>query len=228
MEELQGGELAARLTAAQRMDMVMSGYNPLSPTDFERYTSGKKPAEGLHEIAGVTKYKNLGMSSSNTSKDDALIQKQFGEGTFDENDLESSNTNSYVNPREAIQNQMENYSSTGTADLNSKLMSRIERRQINEQPIRNNKQFVQAPNKQKKTLITESKQAKKIGYTLGIKYINAFIKNLKNPSAQTRDILIKEMNNLVLVESKIHPKLLKEYRFGIAYAEKELYRKIVN
>lgn len=220
-EGLEGGELAASLSPAVRMDMVSSGYNPMSPEDVNRYYNKQKPVEGLHEVAGVKKYTNLGGGVDATREDAGLLQ-QF------EKEVGVPLVSSRVqtgNPRDDVRGMMNNYNSP-VSDLDSKISRISEKVQMSKQrPPIQSKKLIQTP-KQQQTLITEAAKAKRIGYTVGIKYINAFIDNIKAPSAANRASLIKEMNQLILIEDKVHPQLLKEYRLGIAIAENELYQKI--
>lgn len=217
-EGLEGGELAARLSPRQRMDMVTGGYNPLSAADVERYFKRQSPAEGLAEHAGVSKYKNLGEGRFDDKRDYAAISKEFhGEVPGAEFDEE-------VDPKSSMRNQMEGYGGgfNREVDLNDKLTSLMERRTVTAKP----KQAIRQPISQPKQLLTEETKARKIGYLAGIKYINAFINLIKAPTNENRGILIAEMNKMVMLEEKIHPGALKYYRAGIATAETALYKKI--
>ncbi len=228
--DLEGGELAASVTPHQRMDMVQMGYNPMSPDDVERYYNKQKPAEGLHEIAGVKKYTSLGGGIDGSSKDADLL-RDF------EMETGASLTNGRVptgNPRDEARSAMDNYGSGSGLDLDSKIsrisekVSNSKQRQLPEAQRQNqnsDRRLIQAP-KQTLPIINEAAKAKTVGYKMGIRYINAFIANVKAPSSANRAELMKEMNNLVLIEDKILPQLIKEYRQGIAIAENELYQKI--
>jgi hypothetical protein len=224
--EIEGGELAAQFSPQERMQMIQRGYNPMSPSDVEAFKRGQRPQEGLHEIAGVNKYRSLGMARADEYKDNTMINKKFN---FNEDiDIEEYDSRP-VNPREALAGKMEVYGNrSGDVDLNDKLMSKIGS-PMRESNTPSRKPQIQAPKAQSnKKIITEASTAGSAGYTLGVRYINAFITNLKNPTSQNRSLLMKEMNNLVLAESRIHPTLLPQYKAGIAKAEKELYLKIKN
>ena len=228
-EDLEGGELAAAITPAQRMDMVQGGYNPMSPDDVQRYYKNQRPAEGLHEVAGVKKYMTLG-GGKEVDQRDAGMLSEF------ERETGSSLTDGPQrtgNPRDDVRGAMDSYGA-GSYDLDSKI-ARISakvqnsQRQLPEgrqQPRQQEDRRLIATPKQSLPIINESAKAKKVGYTMGIRYINAFIANVKAPSSANRAALIKEMNSLILIEDKIEPQLIKEYRQGIAVAEAELYNKI--
>jgi len=209
-ENLEGGELAARLTSAQRMDLIQKGYNPLSPEDVQRYLKRQKPAEGLHEIAGVNQYKRLGGGLDLAAEDRGLVGDDY------------SGFTESADPRQVMKEKMNNSGNSFGKDLDQRLMSRLgDSFQEKKQP-----KSLQDDSYKKATLITEANKAKNIGYTIGVRYINAFIENIKNPSANSRDVIAKEMSNMQQLESKMHSSVLKEYRAGIAQAETDLYSKI--
>lgn len=225
-DDLQGGELAASITPMQRMDLIQKGYNPMSADDVKRYYNNQRPIEGLQEVAGVKKYTSLGGGSEVDKRDAGLLQEFENETGAS---LTTGRINQSGNPREDVRGMMNNYGSSSGYDLDSKISRISEKVQQSKQrqlpPTSQDRRLIQTP-KQTLPLITESAKAKKIGYTIGLRYINAFITNVKAPSSANRAILMKEMNNLVLLEDKIAPQLLKEYRQGIAIAESELYNRI--
>lgn len=226
-EGLEGGELAAALTPAVRMDMVSKGYNAMSPADVQRYFAKQKPVDGLHEVAGVREYKNLGGGIEVAASDAGLLQSYE-----QETGVSLAGKRTSGNPREDVRSMMDNYGA-GLGNLDDKMTGLVERgmSQRKEQRVlgpgttNRNPNLISTP-KQTLPIITEAAKAKKVGYMIGIKYINAFIANIKAPSAANRMALMKEMNNMVLIEDKIAPALLKEYRQGIAIAENELHQKI--
>jgi hypothetical protein len=207
-EGLEGGQLAASFSPAERMEMVSRGYNPMSSTDVERYLKRQKPAEGLMEHAGVTKFRNLGGGLDVAPSDMGLVK---GSG-FDEF-VQSANISS--DPKSAMKSAMNSYSSgAGFSGLDERLNS-----------LANKSQSHQRINESKKTtLITDAVQAKKVGYMFGTRYIKAFLENKKTPTKLTKEALLKETNNLKAAESKIHPSLLQQYNDGISYAEKEAFK----
>lgn len=210
-DNLEGGELAASLSSAQRMDLIQKGYNPMSPEDVQRYLKRQKPAEGLHEIAGVSQYKRLGGGVDLAAEDRGLVggdMRSFAED---------------ADPREVMREKMNNSGNSFGQDLDQRLLSRLSGT-FNESP--KPKKATENDSYKKATLITEAAKAKNIGYTIGVRYINAFIENIKNPSANSRALVTKEMSNMQQLESKMHSSVLKEYREGIAQAEKDLYSKI--
>lgn len=209
-DNLEGGELAASLSPAQRMDLIQKGYNPMSPEDVQRYLNRQKPVEGLHEIAGVNQYKRLGGGVDLAAEDRGLVGGDIA--GFSES----------ADPRQVMKEKMNNSGNSFGQDLDQRLLSRLGgASQERKQP-----QSAQDNSYKKATLVTESAKAKNIGYTIGVRYINAFIENIKNPSANSRALVAKEMSNMQQLETKMHPSVLKEYRAGIAQAETDLYSKI--
>jgi hypothetical protein len=235
--DMEGGELAATLTPAQRMELVQKGYNPMSPIDVQRYYKNQRPQEGLSELAGVNKYKNLGGGTVDPRDNNLLgdFERETGEAM----DLDGPLRIGSGNPREDVKGMMENYGdSLGNLDdkigrvtdrINQAQQRQPQRqlppaRQERQQPT-SDRRLIQAP-RQTLPLINEAAKARKAGYTMGVRYLNAFVENIQRPSAQNRALLMKEMNSLVLVEDKIEPSIIREYRQGIAQAEAEFYGNI--
>ena len=244
-EELQGGELAARLSPQTRMAMIQLGYNPLSPADLNAYQKRQKPTEGLSEIAGVSKYKNLGDRGTfidgkhiiySDSKDYGIISK---EGKGDLIDYDNPHVEN-VDPRMAVRDQMQEYGTfgRGESDINDRILNRLgDRREMHETsrpaPRKQNNNTTRGPIQAPKAIaqpqqqiLTEAGKASKLGYAKGVKYINAFIDLIQNPTDNNRQALIEELNRMVTVEQKIHPKILAHYRSGLAAAERDLYKKL--
>lgn len=205
--DLQGGELAASLTPQQRMNMIQMGFNPLDPEDVKRYKQGQRPTGSLKEIAGATKFQNLGGGTIDGG-DRALLQ----EANLQIDPIDISNP---INIREHINKQLESsYNSSGVIDLNEKLTSRLSLKQS-------------APSPSPKIQLTEEK-AQQLGYALGVKYINAFINNIKNPCDQNRIKVEQELKKIKLAENKIPKQYLEHYKKGVSMAEKELHNKLKN
>lgn len=192
----------------------------------------QKPAEGIAHMAHVNSSKHLGEGHMSDAKDYAIISKE-GLGQ----DIDYDNPVADLSPKDAMKRKMEDYgggpgntwTKTNTnIDINDRLMGkldsgpRLENKQINKTPINQPKQL----SNQNKQILTEAGKAKKLGHMKGVKYINAFINLIKNPTNENRAILIDEMNKMVLVENNIHPSILPQYRAGLAIAEKELYAKL--
>lgn len=142
MNELSGGELATRLTAAQRMALIENGYNPLSPRDVKAFQAGQRPQEGIAALsgAGQKEFSNLGMSRA-SANDLRRASSEYGLDTsmLDQdsmsmlNDELGSGYETPRNPREAISQRMDNYGGGGD-DLNAKLQARLSAKNVNIQP----------------------------------------------------------------------------------------------
>lgn len=235
----EGGQLAATLSPAMRMELIQMGYNPMSAADIDAYKRKQRPVEGLTEVAGVSKYSSMGDHGTfidgkkityNDQRDYGVLAKE-GKDIIDYGSM-----NDDVDPRQSMRGQMENY---GGGDVNDRIMSKLStrsqmaqepafRKPIKENPKQTSRPQIKQPIAQPKQLLTEAAQANKLGYTKGVKYINAFIALIKNPTDENRQALILEMNRMVSVEDSIHPSILPQYRKGIALAETELYKKIKN
>lgn len=250
MSNLAGGELAARLTPQQRMDMVSKGYSPLNPRDVQAYTKGQRPVDGLAKAAGVgeKRYNKLGMASSNRSAE-ASYGQELGVDLSVLGD-EGTGWNDGETPRTARDIKLGGYGSgfnQSEEAINSRIMSKLgagnagmatgipsinsfDEEMLDEEynygptTHASTKQLI--GRKVAKAYITEAVECKKEGYKKGLNYLNAFLENLKNPSLKTRTKLFEAMNNMVLAEDNIHPEMLKEYQHGIALAERALYKDI--
>lgn len=242
--EPQGGELAASLSPAMRMELIQKGYDPMDPADVKAFKNRQKPTGGLAEVAGVNSHKSLGDHGTfidgkhityNDRHDYGILSKE-GKDVID---YEKMNHN--VDPRQEMGSRMGGYGDNFGGDVNDRIMNKLgsrqqptpqrqPQRQMEEQPQRTRGAIAQPKSlpqqKAQPQLLTEATKANKLGYTKGIKYINAFIENIKNPNNANRENLILEMNKMVSIEEKIHPSVLQAYRNGIASAEAELYKKI--
>lgn len=215
LDDLEGGELAARLTSAQRMDLVQKGYNPLSPTDVNNYFNKQRPVDGLHEIAGVKERRSLGGGLDVAPDDRSLL----GEGDQD--------FGIPSNPLDAMKSAMGSYGSSAGGNLDDRLLSRMNQSDPRQQPQQRRPIQEQSNTSYNNAVVvTDPAKASKVGYTIGVRYINAFIENIKNPTTENRTALMKEMSNMSTLETKIHRNVLKEYRQGIAQAEKDLHSKL--
>lgn len=240
--EPQGGELAASLSPAMRMDLIQRGYDPMNPADVRAFKERKKPSGSLAEVAGVDSHKSMG--DHGTMVDGKYVayndKRDYGMLASEGKDvIDYESMNSPADLRQEMRSNMGGYSG---GDVNDRIMSKMQGRQPGQAPqkqLPQRRMEEQQPPKRgpisaprqiqqpaQPQLLTEANKANKLGYTKGIKYINAFIENIKNPSNATRENLILEMNRMVSVEDKIHPNILQAYRNGIAQAERELYNKI--
>lgn len=211
-DDLEGGELAARLSSAQRMDLIQKGYNPLSPTDVNNYFNKQRPVDGLHEVAGVKERRSLGGGLDVAPDDRGLLgeaDQDFGVPR---------------NARDEMQSAMGSYGSSAGSNLDERLLSRMSEPDPRQQPRRPLQEQNSSYNNA--VMVTDPAKASKVGYTIGVRYINAFIENIKNPTTENRTLLMKEMSNMNTLESKIHKNVLREYRQGIAQAEKDLHSKL--
>lgn len=240
-DEPAGGELAASLSPMMRMDLIQKGYDPMNPADVKAYKTRQKPTGSLSEVAGIDQYKSMGDHGTyidgkyvayNDKRDYGMLAKE-GKDIVDYDSM-----NSNVDPRQEMSRNMGGY---GNSDVNDRIMSKLEGRRQTAQMSQPQQKRVQQEQPQvrkaairqpvrvpanKPQVLTEATKANKLGYTKGIKYINAFIENIKNPSNASRENLILEMNRMVSVEEQIHPSVIQAYRNGIATAERELYTKI--
>lgn len=136
---LQGGELAAALTPAQRMDLIQRGYSPMNPYDVQAYKQGKRPTEDVGVIAGANDRRFSTMGMTRASERDTIQARQ--EYNFDFGNVEvpdgyrydpselgilgDSNSNFNQSPREELSSKLDSYGNNFGGDLNSKLQSKL-------------------------------------------------------------------------------------------------------
>ena len=236
-EGLSGGELAAAIPGQQRIDMISKGYNILSESDVRRYYEGQASEKSIHVSAGVGSVNTFGESHMDYKKDYAAIRREMGDDIpFDDSEAENFQETEALPTKKSLASKMENYKSS-TSGLDVKVRSMLDSsKQSKPQQTTQTTQTTQIskgpltiPKKiEEKQMITEAAKAKQMGYNSGVKYLNAFISLLKQPSSANREGLLVQLNNMVLTEEKIHSSLLSTYRQGIAEAEKQLYSKIAS
>ena len=253
---LEGGELAARLTPMQRVDMIQKGYNPMNPEDTQRYFNRQKPAGDMIQVASMPteegqNLNTFGESKMSYKKDYALLHREFGKDGFND-DLEMNASNRDFDfgggqpTKASVSQRMQNYgpgTEATTIDINDSVERIVGKRQTQAGPSQQQRQVQQQPQRQvlqndtqrqvgpiatpKATnVIMEAKQAAELGYKKGITYLNCFVRLLKQPSFDNRIQLINAMNDMVLTEERIHNKLLTEYRKGVSMAEQKMYDQI--
>lgn len=196
-----------RLSAAQKMELVQQGYNPLNPDDVQRYLR-KQPAQGdwLHLIGGERVLrKSLGESKIVDQNDYNLIEKNSPNAALN-----------YADPNEMRKSsEVSSYHGRDIAQQVRTRSSIQETFQSSNQP--------QLPNI---SLPRSKKQAADLGYEAGVKYINAFIRLIKDPHSKKRKELMQALYLIQKTESAIDSRLLGFYRGGLNKAEAELYQKL--
>ena len=164
-------------------------------------------------------------------KDYAAIRREMGDDIpFDDSEAENFQETEALPTKKSLVSKMENYKSS-TSGLDVKMRSMLDSSKYSkpQQTTQISKGPLTIPKKiEEKQMITEAAKAKQMGYSSGVKYLNAFISLLKQPSSANREGLLVQLNNMVLTEEKIHSSLLSTYRQGIAEAEKQLYSKIAS
>ena len=249
---LEGGELAARLTPMQRVDMIQKGYNPMNPEDTQRYFNRQKPAGDMIAVATMPTEEGMNMNTFGESKmsyqkDYALLKNNYGQDGFKE-DLEGlASSRDFDQPSRAnVGQRMSNYGpgeEPTMIDINDSVSRIVNKRQTQAGPSQQQRTVQSQPQRQvlnnnvqrpgtpiatpKATnVIVEAKSAAELGYKKGITYLNCFVKLLKQPSLENRVQLINAMNDMVLTEERVHQKLLVDYRKGVSMAEQKMYDQI--
>ncbi len=243
--------LAAKIPRHIRMEMIQRGYNPMDSEDVRRFHNNEQPtglmkeliSYNLSEGANINK---MGEGGMNIGADMMAIKQAMTEGDHnidpehfknvpggdeifkamevDWNDNSPVQQQDKFTQAKDIKKQLGDKITYQPKDVNHKLKNVLGERQAPQQNVP-----IKTPRKiEERNYITEAVQASKIGYTKGCSYLNAFIRQLKNPTSEGRANLIEAMNKMVLTEEEIHPNILHEYRKGIVKAEKELYLKIKN
>jgi len=244
------GEFAASIPPKIRMEMIQRGYLPTNPEDVERFQNNQQSmglmkelvVHGLSEGANIN---SMGEKNMNMGSDMAAIKQAMVEGDHNidprhlheapggddfldevtkvdwESQEERQNPSTPTQQKDIRKNLGDQINYT-PKNVNEKMKDVLGTNQPSRGPIKTPKKIEEKP------YITEAVKATNIGYVKGCAYLNAFIKQLKNPTSEGRMNLIEAMNKMVIVEDEIHPNILHEYRKGVVKAEKELYSKIVN
>lgn len=233
------GELIASLTPQQRVDMIQKGYLPGREEEVRRYFAKEKPtgeALGLaiHDT-GDGFSKTMGEGHMSYSKDYALVKSQYGDVFNEDLPNLSDRDFSFDKPvtKASVADRMKSYKTESSLD--DKVGNILNNRQ--NPPVTHGSRKPIPPSQQQPRqtpiavprssgVIMEAQQAKQLGYKNGVRYLNAFIRLLKEPNAQNRINLIEAMNDMVLQEQSLHQQLIKEYRIGLSTAESKVYEQI--
>lgn len=199
---IAGARAAASLSKEERWDMISKGYNPMVEEDIQAYRSGQRPVYGNADLSKKMG-SNLGMSRA-SERDYAAIDKQLTTGEYDDNPIASKDEFT-----SSVSRQMESTSqsrqSNLTESLNQRLMSKLG----------------SSSEPQQSNLVQDAATAKKLGYALAKRYIQAFKEHYQSKTSQSQQKLNKEKQILTEGERKVHASVLKSYRDGVAQAENE-------
>lgn len=217
---------AEQLSQQDKMNMVMKGLSPINPEHIQAYFQNRGRVNTImSEAIERVKY---------VVGDDAWGVKSLGAGHEKESDYNGiPNYNQIVglpdnmqrrvarNPREQMLEEMDAYENKGSVLDSDRLLS-----------LRNR---IGGPQRQPQRRLTETaaavgneQQLYKKGYSLSIKYLNSFIKNLQKPSSINRTELYQSLKDVLLYENKLksQQKLLNAFKKGCIKAETEMYTKL--
>jgi hypothetical protein len=204
------------------MDMVMKGLSPINPQHVSQYlsTGGRVRAsmqeaqERIETMVGRDAYNKRSLGAAHESERD--YQKIPGYSEL----VGGSGNGEYRTPRNAREQMLEDmdgYGGNGRPASNiissDRLLSLRERTETR-QPAR-------------KPQGSEQDYYKK-GYSLTIKYLNAFILNIKAPSSEGRLVLYKALKDVLTYEAtvKSNQNLALAFKKGCNKAETEMYGKL--
>lgn len=213
-----------QLNTEQRLDMVQKGLSPLNEEHVKKYienggmirASMKDTQERLKTLIGENAYGKVNLGGAGETEQQ-YVQAMNG-GEYTSNDVNVTNEKSI---RERMTEDLNTYYDPTSTRLNSinlnsnRLMSLNKRERVMEQ---------------KNIGKEEALKIQSIGYQTCIKYLNAFIINIKTPSYENRkqlyDCLFKVLKNDEKVQG--NEQKMKYYRSGCKKAEEEMYAKLKN
>ena len=220
---MYGEELIAKLSQKDKMDMVMKGLSPINPEHVSQYlsTGGRVRAsmqeaqERIETMVGRDAYNKKSLGAAHESERD--YQKIPG---YDELVGGKGSGGAYRaprNPREQMMQDMESYGSSGRPASNTITSDRLLSLRERTEP----RQQVRKPQG------SEQEYYKK-GYSLTIKYLNAFILNIKAPSSEGRLTLYKTLKDVLTFEASVksNQHLALAFKKGCNKAETEMYGKL--
>jgi len=190
------------LTKKQRLDMQMQGLSPLNPEHVEKYiNAGGNVGTSMKE--SIERAKTL-------IGEEAFANTSLGHKDSWSGGHVKSTGNIETDIRNQLKNDMEGYSNKRN------LMESLEDFDI---PVRRTKQ----PTSQ-----VSVQEIQQLGYTNTIAYLNAFIRNLKNPTSAGRMEIYKTLQASLQKEQsfKNNQNALKAYQSGCKKAESEMFDKL--
>jgi len=216
-----------QLTTEQRMMMIQKGMSPLDPEQVRVFlehggrvkASPEDMKERLVSLIGEDAYYRKNLGSGNESE--RQYSQAYAGGDYTGQERSSSGIIDEQTAKQRLFEDMDSYASgkpmSKTID-SSQLMSlkedRFEGSVLNQQS--------------KKITKEEAKKMQDAGYGFTIKYLNAFIMNLKEPSYENRIVLYENLLKVLKNDEKLNKNEMKQkyYRNGCTIAEKEMHQKL--
>lgn len=237
--------LVTSLTSRERMDMVQKGFLPYREEDIIRYRQGEKPTGEVLEFVqhgagegfaiNTLGEKNVKGKFDFRNVDLKKKEQYFGEYDINsfESQIESPVSNVDRNPKGYIAEKMNDYTNNNSSTLDSKINNLVNKVQARTPSERTKAPSVNSqPQPVKRTPLNTPRNILKEeevvanGYKDGVKYLNAFIRLLKEPTAANREILIEAINTFITTENNLPTQLLEVYRKGLSNAENKVYEQI--
>lgn len=237
------GELVAALSPRERVDMIQKGYIPGRKEDVIRYRQGQPPTGEAVDLAtyvteegqnfnslGEKKIKGgFNFQSVDPNRAHEYVREYGMAEQFESSSMEFAPKTS-VDPRESVKQSMDNYK--GSSSLDSKINNLMGNVQKQAQTQQRTSQQQSSKQPQQRPLLTTPKNMLKEeqvianGYKDGVKYLNAFIRLLKDPSITNRETLIEAINTFITAENGLPSQMVESYRAGLSKAESKMYQQI--
>ena len=202
--------LATKLTPAQRIDMIQKGLSPLSNKHIQKYFENDGKIS-LSEADKIQKVQNLiGQDIPLTRNLGSSLEKDSDYGQIP--GLER-NGPAPKNERESLMSDLDYYSGSGS---------------INKSISSDSLLSLKKGTKQRINEAEDERDYKKVGYDLSIKYLNAFILNLKSPSSKGRLEVYKHLKKLFETEIRLKskPNSCSLFKEGCKEAENLMYTQL--
>lgn len=205
--------VVTKISAAQRMEMVMRGMNPRDPKEVSLFLSGgalpiNEKMERVKTLVGNSN--NLG--GGKEKEVDALsMTGQTMDASSFEREVGPASPRVQQDYRKLMQEDMNDYAAPGKVFNTDDLMTF---RQPTQQP---------GPSKS-----ANLEQIKLEGFNSSKQYLNAFVVNLQTPSYQTRVALYKLLLACLKGEEKYkdNTNALEAYRSGVKQAEAAMLKNL--
>lgn len=208
--------VVTKISAAQRMDMIMKGLNPRDPKEVNMYLKGGSlPANEKVERAKILFEGSNSLGSGHekdvdvTDKVGMVLDEQGIQQFAQPSQKRNAQPQDY---RQALNEEMESYgANSGKTFSTDDLMS-----------FRKSDQQAVVPQG------SNLEQVKLEGFNASKQYLNAFVLNLQTPSYQTRLALYKMLLACLKGEEKYknNSNALEAYRAGVKQAEVAMLQKL--
>lgn len=193
------------ISAAQRVDMIQRGLNPLNPTHVQNYLHGNKRAninENIERVKAIMGDKlNSSLGHGRENDKDPVPGQEYNGGNFAQN-------NNVQSMRQNMVEDMDDY-------VNQPMRSTDELMSF-DPPV--------APRNNNKASLQEAAAS---GKTLAVNYFNAFIQSLQQPSTQAHMKVYKALRALLEQEGQLkNNPALPHFQKSVSDVTGQMYKRI--